>query len=93
MVVLRRVEHDRQVTAGAEGVAVKDLVITWTPVQNATAYIVEIEQDELEVNLKATLPEKVSTFKVPNGFLRPGTDYKIAIGTVMKVISASFASM
>ena len=68
--------------AGARGVAVKDLEINWTRVKNLTAYIIEIEQDELDINLSAKLPGSVVTFAVPDGFLLPGTEYELSIGTV-----------
>ena len=45
-------------------------------------YIVEIEQDELETKVEAVLPGSSTTFAVPDGFLRPGTEYELAIGTV-----------
>lgn len=68
--------------AGARGVVVKDLEINWTPVKNLAAHIIEIEQDELDINLSAKLPGSVVTFAVPDGFLLPGTEYKLSIGTV-----------
>jgi hypothetical protein len=68
--------------AGARGTNIKDLKITWKPVRNMAAYIIEIEQDELEVKLEAKLPGDMATFTVPESFLLPGTEYKLSIGTV-----------
>jgi hypothetical protein len=68
--------------ARARGVSVNDLMVTWTSVRNATAYIVTIEQAELDVSITARLPGTVDRFAVPDGFLRAGTAYQLGIGTV-----------
>ena len=77
--------------AEAENVGTEDLKIIWTPIENVAAYIIEIEQDELDVNISAKLPGSVATFAVPDGFLLPGTEYKISIGTVTDEGNISFA--
>ena len=69
-------------TAGALDVGVKGLEVTWTPVKGLAAYIIKIEQDELGVSLTARLPGSVAKFGVPDGFLLPGTEYQLGIGTV-----------
>jgi hypothetical protein len=76
--------------AGAQGVALKGLVITWTPVRNLSAYIITIEQSELDVSITARLPGSVARFAVPDGFLRPGTAYQLGIGTVTGDGNVSF---
>lgn len=73
-----------------EGVAIKDLEITWTPVKNLAAYIIVIEQDELGVDITAKLPSSVTALTVPGGFLVPSTEYKLAIGTVTDEGNTSF---
>jgi hypothetical protein len=77
-------------TARARGVNVNDLVVTWTAVRNATAYIVTIEQNDLDVSITARLPGSADRFAVPNGFLRAGTTYQLGVGTVMGGGNASF---
>lgn len=75
----------------AAGVAIKNLQITWTPVNNLSAYIIYLEQTENKaVNLTAKLPGSVAAFNVPNGFLLPGTEYKLSIGTVTSNGNISF---
>jgi hypothetical protein len=76
--------------ARARGVGVRDLIVTWTAVRNATAYIVTIEQAELDVSITAKLPGAVDRFAVPNGFLRAGTTYQLGIGTVTRGGNSSF---
>lgn len=76
--------------AGAKGVGAKDLEITWTPVKNLAAYIIEIEQEALDVHITARLPGSVATFAVPDGFLLPGTEYQLSIGTVTDEGNISF---
>jgi hypothetical protein len=77
--------------AGARGVGAKDVEITWTPVKNLAAYIIEIEQEALDVRIRAKLPGSGATsFAVPNGFLLPGTEYHLGIGTVTDEGNISF---
>jgi len=79
-----------QPKAEAEGVGIKNLKVSWTPVKNVAAYIIYIEQDELKVELTARLPGTVAAFAVPDGFLLPGTEYVLGIGTVTKEGNASY---
>ena len=74
----------------AQGVASGRLEIGWAPVEDLAAYIVYVEQDELDVNLTARLPGSVTTFVVPDGFLIPGTTYQLGIGTVTAEGNTSF---
>lgn len=76
--------------AGAKGVAVKGLEISWTPVDGLAAYVIELDQPELNVSLQTRLPGSVASFAVPDGFLRPGTTYTLGIGTVSKGGNISF---
>jgi hypothetical protein len=76
--------------ADAEDVDVKNPEITWSPVKNLAAYLIEIEQEELDVNITAKLPGSVATFAVPDGFLLPGREYKLSIGTVTDEGNISF---
>jgi hypothetical protein len=68
--------------ANGSNVNVNDLKVVWAPVEGVAGYIVEIEQDELNVNITATLPATQPEFSVPDGFLRSGTEYQLGIGTV-----------
>ncbi|MGB5848910.1 MAG: hypothetical protein WBH40_10510 [Ignavibacteriaceae bacterium] len=71
--------------ADAEEVKIDNLEITWTPVENLAAYIIEIDQEELGVNMLIKLPGSVNKFPIPDGFLRPGEEYTLSIGTVSEV--------
>jgi hypothetical protein len=53
----------------------------WTPVANLAAYIITIKPVQLDGSLEARLPASAATFSVPDGFLLPGTEYQLAIGT------------
>jgi hypothetical protein len=59
-----------------------DVTIEWAPVEGVAGYIVEIEHDDLDVQIRARLPATASSFRVPEGFLQPGTEYELALGTV-----------
>jgi hypothetical protein len=77
-------------SAKATNVAIKDVRITWTPVKNVAAYIVYVEQDELDVNITAKLPNSITTFALPNDFLIPATEYQLGIGTVTEEGNISY---
>lgn len=79
-----------QPTAEAEDLDAGSLKITWTPVENLAAYIIYIEQDELGVSITAKLPGTVTTFAVPPGFLLPGREYMLGLGTVTEGGNASY---
>lgn len=66
----------------AEDVPIKNLDISWRAVESVAFYIIEIEQDELNVNITARLPGSSTSFSVPNDFLVPGTEYEMELGTV-----------
>jgi hypothetical protein len=76
--------------ADARNVPIRGLEIAWTPVAKVSGYIVEIEQDELDVHLEATMPATSASFSVPDGLLRPGTEYELGIGTVSERGNVSF---
>jgi hypothetical protein len=92
-----RLAHDLPATAsflrpaaGARNVSGEELEIGWTPVAQVSGYVLEIEQDELDVTLEVRLPAAATSFSVPAGFLRPGTEYELAIGTVTAGGNVSF---
>ncbi|MEX2308959.1 MAG: hypothetical protein WD738_15265 [Pirellulales bacterium] len=68
--------------ANGSNVPINDLKIEWAPVNGMAGYIVELEQDGLDVKLTARLSASEPKFAVPDGFLRPGTEYQLGIGTV-----------
>ena len=83
--------------AGATGVATRGTVISWKAVPGVAAYVVYVEQEELGVNINARLSGSATSFAVPDGFLLPGTEYVMGLGTVMKsgnmsVVEASFTT-
>ncbi len=71
-------------------VPVDGLEIEWVPVEGMAAYIVEVEQDELDVNITAKLPGSAKSFSVPAGFLLPGLEYQLGIGTVSQTGNISY---
>jgi len=74
----------------AEKVSMTDLEISWSAVEGVASYVVEIEQDELNVRITALLQGSSTSFTVPNGFLLPGMEYQVAIGTVSGEGNISF---
>jgi hypothetical protein len=82
---------------GAAGVAVTGVRITWTPVPDAAAYVVAIEQPDLGFELTVRLPGAATSFAVPDGVLQPGHGYTLAVGAELaggnvSVIETSFAT-
>jgi len=74
----------------AQDVSPHDLAITWSPTSDAVAYVIELEEDGSNASLKATLPNSPTRFDTPNGFLRPGSEYQLGIGTVSAEGNISF---
>lgn len=74
----------------ATNVPPQRLLIHWQAVKGLAAYVVVIEQEPSGQEIKVNLPADVTSFKVPDGFLRPGTEYKLGIGTVASDGNASF---
>jgi hypothetical protein len=75
---------------GQRGLPATGLRIRWSPVADVAAYVVVIEQEDTGREIRADLPGSATVFTVPNGFLAPGTDYKLAIGTVSREGNRSF---
>ena len=75
---------------GAKGVSPKNLQITWTPVKNAVAYSLYIEQDRLNMSLNVRLLGSADSFTVPEGFLLTGTQYVLGVGAIMSNGNTSF---
>lgn len=68
--------------ANGEVVDPDNVLITWLGVPGAAAYIVEIEQDDLDVNLTTKLSAGATSFSIPIGFLQPGIEYEVGVATV-----------
>jgi hypothetical protein len=79
-----------QPRADARDVSARDLEITWVPVSDAVAYILELEQEGTQTSLTARLPQSMTRFSVPDGFLQSGKEYQLGIGTVSTAGNISF---
>lgn len=77
-------------TPEEEGIATEGMRIRWSAVHGVKNYIVELEQEDLGVALEVMLPARSTSFAVPRGFLVPGVEYDLGIGTVSKEGNASF---
>ena len=74
----------------AKNVPVKGMLVSWKLLKGMDSHIVVIEDEASGRNLKASLSGGTSVFAVPDGFLQPGVDYKLAVGTVAKDGNSSF---
>lgn len=74
----------------AQGVSVNGLQISWQPVKGLDAVIVVVEHEGTGRVIRSNLPGHATRLAVPDGFLQPGTEYKLAIGTVAKDGNSSF---
>ncbi len=73
-----------------EGLSITEPKLSWTRVEDMAYYILEIEQDELNMNLTVFLPTSTTSFTLPDGLLLPGEEYELAIGTVSGEGNISF---
>jgi hypothetical protein len=76
--------------ADAKGVPLHGLEISWTPLNDLAACIVYIENHDLDVEVTARVPGSATAFAVPDGFLRPGTEYQVGLGAVSRDGNISF---
>jgi len=60
------------------------LQVRWKPGRNLAGYIVVVEDEKSGREMKASLPPSASSFTVPDGFLLPGTEYRIAVAATSK---------
>jgi hypothetical protein len=68
-----------------ENVPVTGLQIRWKPVKDVSGLVFVLEQEATGREIHAELPAAVTSFTVPDGFMTPGTEYKVSIGTVSKL--------
>lgn len=78
-----------QPAAHAEGVAAP-LEIRWSAPPGLEAIKLEIGNGDLDVHFEATLPGDTRSFRLPDAFVKPGSEYDLAIGTVGKDGNISF---
>ena len=76
--------------ADASNVPYKGLQIGWQAVKGLGSHVVVIEHEASGRKIRADLPGNATSFNVPDGYLLPGTEYKLEIGTVAKDGNASF---
>jgi hypothetical protein len=77
----------------AEGISLKNLEITWSPVEGVVAYLIEVEQEDSDVKIEATLPGSETSFLVPHRFLLPDAEYKVVIGVVSEDGNLNFVEI
>jgi uncharacterized membrane protein YkoI len=73
-----------------KNVQIQGLKINWSAVKNTASTVVLIEHEKSGRSVRVNLPGDATTFAVPEGFLLPGTEYKLAIGTMTKEGNASY---
>jgi len=74
----------------AAGIAFNGFQVKWKPIPALAACIVVIEDEASGLEIRSDLPGNATTFEVPGGVLKPGTEYKLAIGTVAKTGNTSY---
>ena len=73
-----------------KNVPVKGLTLSWTAGKDLSAIMLVVEHEKSGRAIRANLAGNATTFAVPDGFLMPGTEYKVAVGTVLKDGNGSF---
>jgi hypothetical protein len=66
------------------------LTLRWSMPEGIDSCAIVIEQPGSRYEIRALLPGSAKLFTVPEGFLRAGTAYKFAIGTIAKDGNRSF---
>lgn len=73
-----------------EHVSVNGLRVTWHAVAGLAGISIVIEDEKAGREIKADLAGTATSFGVPDGFLLPGTEYKLAVGAVAASGNRSF---
>ena len=73
-----------------KNVPLKGLRASWAAQKNLEAVVIILEQEKTGRDIRVTLAGDATSFAVPDGFLQPGMEYKIAVGTVAVGGNASF---
>jgi hypothetical protein len=73
-----------------KNVPVTRMQIKWNTVKDAATIVLVIEQEKTRREFKVDLPGSATTFTLSDGFLAPGLEYKLAIGTVARDGNRSF---
>ena len=76
--------------SGQKDVPHTALTLRWSMPANIESCVLVIEQDGSRYEIRALLPGSAKSFTVPEGFLRAGQIYTLAIGTVAKDGNRSF---
>ena len=82
---------------GAKGVPIRNFVVSWGTVPGVAFYTLELEQDEQNLKITATLPASSASFALADGILLPGKEYQLGIGAVgadgnVSVVETSFTT-
>lgn len=67
-----------------------EVTLLWEPVAEAVGYFVEIEQEDLEIVIETNIPAPASSFALPAGWLRPGLEYVVGIGSISENGNVTF---
>jgi hypothetical protein len=67
-----------------KNVPITGMQVKWTTVKDAASVVLVIEHEKTHREFKVNLPGTATSFTVSAGFLVPGQEYKLAIGTVAK---------
>ena len=78
---------------GQRGLPVSGLRIRWSPVADIAAFVVVVEDEDTGREIRTQLPGTATAFVVPSGFLAPGAEYKLAVGTVSREGNRSFVEI
>jgi hypothetical protein len=83
--------------ADARNVSAKNLKITWAPVKGVAGYTLELSPSKSSAHIDVKLPASTTSFAVPDGFLVPGGECQLGIGTVssagnVSVIETTFTT-
>lgn len=81
----------------AKGVPTGNFVISWRAVPGVAFYTLELEQEEQNLKIAATLPGSSTSFALADGVLLPGREYQLGIGAVssegnVSVVETSFTT-
>ncbi|WP_133510471.1 hypothetical protein [Candidatus Thiosymbion oneisti] len=78
---------------GQEDIPAAGLKVQWKPLKGIEKYVLSLEDAATDLAIEAELPGNASSFEIPNGWMKPDTDYKLAVGSVAPDGNRSFVEI
>ena len=74
----------------AEDVPLHDVILEWSAVAGASAYRIELEQEDLGISWVLDVPAETTDIEIPESLLVAGHEYEVGVGVIAANRNISF---